>query len=74
MGMRSSVLPSSLETLNGKCLGFVGPEGGFSEEEEHQISLIPGSCSIHLPTPILRAPTAIASLAGVIFTKQKLLD
>ncbi len=74
MGMSSSVLPSKLETIEGLSLGFVGPEGGFSEEEEHKISLIPGSRSIHLPTPILRAPTAIASLAGVIFTKQNLLD
>lgn len=74
MGMSSSVLPSSLEAFNGKSLGFIGPEGGFSEEEEHQIGLIPNCRSIHLPTPILRAPTAIASLAGVIFTKQNLLD
>lgn len=74
MGMSSKISPFNLNSIEGSCLGFVGPEGGFSEQEEHELAKIPKCQSIHLPTPILRAPTAMASLAGVIFTKQKLLD
>tara|TARA_R110000868_G_scaffold97619_3_gene268590 strand:+ start:8073 stop:8795 length:723 start_codon:yes stop_codon:yes gene_type:complete len=74
MGMRESLLPSQLPELNSPILGFIGPEGGFSEEEEEMLAKLSGASCVHLPTPILRAPTALAALGGVIFTKRRVLD
>tara|TARA_R110002049_G_scaffold280886_3_gene460326 strand:+ start:973 stop:1695 length:723 start_codon:yes stop_codon:yes gene_type:complete len=74
MGMTSKETASSMSSVSGRTLGFIGPEGGFSPVEEEKLATLSSACSIHLPTPILRAPTALAALAGVIFTKQNLLD
>lgn len=46
---------------------FIGPEAGFSEDEEKEIlnsRFVP--MGIHLPLPIMRAPTAVAVSAGYI--------
>lgn len=54
-----------------KSLLALGPEGGFSPdeikyfEENHNVSWI------SLPSPILRAPTALAAGAGCYFTSLK---
>jgi 16S rRNA (uracil1498-N3)-methyltransferase len=46
---------------------LIGPEAGFSESEEEQIFANPVTTTIHLPVPILRAPTAaIASLGHLL--------
>lgn len=46
---------------------FIGPEAGFSEEEEKEILSSPfAPLGIHLPMPILRAPTAVAVSAGYV--------
>jgi 16S rRNA (uracil1498-N3)-methyltransferase len=45
---------------------LVGPEGGFSSEEVENILKYPQILEVHLPTPILRAPTAVASSVGYL--------
>lgn len=45
---------------------LIGPEGGFSEKEVSLILAFPDVFSIHLPTPIQRAPTAVASSIGYL--------
>lgn len=47
---------------------LIGPEGGFSAREENCILTKPNAFSIHLPTPILRAPTAVASSIGYLLS------
>lgn len=72
MGMSTGKAPNELDILEGHCLGVIGPEGGFSPEEELLLSKQANALATHLPTPILRTPTALAALAGVIFTKLRL--
>lgn len=50
----------------------VGPEGGFSPEESDFLHQLPNMKVVHLPTPILRTPTAVATGAGLLL--QSLLD
>lgn len=45
---------------------LIGPEGGFSEQEVENIGRYSQVFSIHLPTPIQRAPTAVASSIGYL--------
>lgn len=46
---------------------FIGPEAGFSEDEEKEILSSPfAPQGIHLPMPIMRAPTAVAVSAGYV--------
>jgi 16S rRNA (uracil1498-N3)-methyltransferase len=45
---------------------LIGPEGGFSLEEIQFISDYKDSVQVHLPTPILRAPTAVSAAIGFI--------
>ena len=45
---------------------LIGPEAGFSALEELDILSKSNVFSIHLPTPILRAPTAVASSIGYL--------
>ena len=47
---------------------LIGPEGGFSLTEEDLILSKHNVFSIHLPTPILRAPTAVASSIGYLLS------
>ena len=49
-----------------KVLFIIGPEGGFALEEEDQICNNKSINTIHLSTPILRAPTAACVAAGLI--------
>lgn len=49
---------------------LIGPEGGFSPSEVASILKFSKICEIHLPTPILRAPTAVASSVGYLLARQ----
>ena len=48
---------------------LIGPEGGFSQEEIDQIMNFPKVLEIHLATPIMRAPTAVAASVGYLLNK-----
>lgn len=74
MGMSTGVHPANLKQLSGELLGVIGPEGGFDSSEEDLLADQKNTSAVHLPTPILRTPTALAALAGVIFTKVQLFD
>ncbi|MFA6237284.1 MAG: RsmE family RNA methyltransferase [Bacteriovorax sp.] len=56
------------EKINRECIVLIGPEGGFSPSEDAHISAKSNSFSIHLPTPIQRAPTAVASSVGYLLS------
>jgi len=45
---------------------LIGPEGGFSPEEVELINGYGGTLQVHLPTPILRAPTAVSASIGYL--------
>ena len=52
---------------------LIGPEGGFSPAEVVSITNYSKTQEIHLPTPILRAPTAVASSVGYLLALRKSL-
>lgn len=54
-----------------KIIILIGPEAGFSNEETEQIKGLAGVNLIHLPTPILRAPTAVATSVGYLLSMIK---
>lgn len=66
------VLMDSQNPHNGKLFSaaprllIVGPEGGFSPEEMTIFSQQKNLKGLHLPTPILRTPTALATGAGIL--------
>lgn len=65
----SRPVASSLKTSSGnKCVVLIGPEGGFSSTEETEILDFTTVNQIHLPTPILRAPTAVATSIGYLLS------
>ncbi|MBC7713835.1 MAG: 16S rRNA (uracil(1498)-N(3))-methyltransferase [Rhizobacter sp.] len=49
---------------------LIGPEGGFSAEEIAAIVKYPKTQEIHLPTPILRAPTAVSAAIGFLLSSS----
>lgn len=49
---------------------LIGPEGGFSPAEVSSILSYTPIMEIHLPTPIMRAPTAVASSVGYLLAAQ----
>ncbi len=53
-----------------KVLIVVGPEGGFSESELNWWKSHPQTTTVHLPTAIMRTPTALS--CGIGFTLGKL--
>lgn len=59
-----------VEKINGEKIVLIGPEGGFSSNEEALIYSKTNVFSIHLPTPILRAPTAVASSIGYLLSRS----
>lgn len=59
---------------NGKKTILIGPEGGFSPNEVAQILKFYKIQEIHLPTPILRAPTAVASSIGYLLALKNSLN
>ncbi len=60
------------KTATGRDVLVVGPEAGFSPEERSLLLERKNLERIHLPTPILRTPTAVATGAGLLL--QRLLD
>ncbi|MGZ3787451.1 MAG: 16S rRNA (uracil(1498)-N(3))-methyltransferase [Bacteriovorax sp.] len=57
-----------LEKISGEKIVLIGPEGGFSSREEALILAKSPVFSIHMPTPIQRAPTAVASSIGYLLS------
>ena len=59
--------PSTLDRkkVHEKMIPLIGPEGGFSDDE---LNLLKSTVSnhIHLPTPILRASTAVPTCIGYL--------
>lgn len=53
--------------IKGTTLLIIGPEGGFSEEEEAFLEK-KVTMKIQLPTPILRTPTAVACGMGIVYS------
>jgi 16S rRNA (uracil1498-N3)-methyltransferase len=51
---------------------LIGPEGGFSNEEDEIISNHKNSIPLHLSTPILRAPTATAAAFGYLLALKNM--
>lgn len=56
---------STNSSLSPKLL-IVGPEGGFSLKEIKFLHALDQVRVVHLPTPILRTPTAVAAGAGIL--------
>jgi len=52
---------------------FIGPEGGFSEEEERLLDE-QGVIKVQLQTPILRAPTAACAGIGYLLSKIGIME
>ncbi len=52
-----------------KILLVVGPEGGFSKQEEEKLINNQNMMVIHLNTPILRSPTAVIASAAWVLGK-----
>jgi 16S rRNA (uracil1498-N3)-methyltransferase len=59
------------DSCSGGLMLVIGPEGGFSAKETSFLHQIPGMEVLHLPTPILRTPTAVATGTGLLL--QRLL-
>lgn len=64
--------PSTAMSATHSQLLIVGPEGGFSPEEITKLHAVDNLRVLHLPTPILRSPTALAT--GVGYVLKSLLD
>lgn len=60
------------EDVRSEIVILIGPEGGFSEKETALITERPAVFTIHMPTPIQRAPTAVASSIGYLLAKLKM--
>lgn len=67
---RTSKGPASKFNNTFKKTILIGPEGGFSPSEVASILKFSKIHEIHLPTPILRAPTAVASSVGYLLASQ----
>lgn len=61
---------SKNQNTSSKKTILIGPEGGFSAEEVMHILNFPKILQVHLPTPILRAPTAVASSVGYLLARD----
>ena len=58
------------QALKIPCTLIIGPEGGFSETEESALETRANVKFIHLPSYILRTPTAVCTAAGLVFGSQ----
>jgi RsmE family RNA methyltransferase len=54
------------DAISAKQALIVGPEAGFSSAELTFLSSLDMINKVHLPTPILRTPTAVAAGAGIM--------
>ena len=69
---QSSVASAQSGASVKKMILIVGPEAGFSPAERDFFLNLTNLEQVHLPTPILRSPTALAAGAGLLL--QRLLD
>lgn len=60
------------EETHSEIIILIGPEGGFSDKETALITDRPAIFTIHMPTPIQRAPTAVASSIGYLLARLKM--
>jgi 16S rRNA (uracil1498-N3)-methyltransferase len=60
------------EGVHSEVVILIGPEGGFSEKETALIIDRPAVMTIHMPTPIQRAPTAVASSIGYLLARLRM--
>lgn len=54
---------------SGEKIILIGPEAGFSAREEARILAKSNVFTIHMPTPIQRSPTAVASSIGYLLSQ-----
>jgi 16S rRNA (uracil1498-N3)-methyltransferase len=54
---------------NSQTCFLIGPEAGFTKDEVNLLRNHKYISEIHLPTPILRAPTAVATAAGFLLNQ-----
>jgi 16S rRNA (uracil1498-N3)-methyltransferase len=69
---QSSTSEKKIAAKSDKMILLVGPEAGFSQDERTYLLGIKNLERVHLPTPILRTPTALATGTGLLL--QRLLD
>lgn len=62
------------EVSTSNCIYFIGPEGGFSEEEEQLLSLKKNVQTIMFKSNILRATSAVSVAAGYCFAVHSLVE
>ena len=61
---------NAIKETEAKKTILIGPEGGFSKDEIADIQSYPKILEIHLSTPILRAPTAVATAIGFLLSSS----
>lgn len=59
------------QRFDSEAILLIGPEGGFSKEEVDAILKAKNIEEIHLPVPIMRAPTALGCAVGFVLSKAK---
>jgi 16S rRNA (uracil1498-N3)-methyltransferase len=64
---KSDIQKKSEQDRSAKTI-LIGPEGGFSPAEVVSITNYSKLQEIHLPTPIMRAPTAVAASVGYLLS------
>lgn len=57
-------------SIKGPLFVLIGPEGGFSSEEEGLISMWPQVELVSIQGPIMRAPTAMTFAAGYVLSRR----
>jgi 16S rRNA (uracil1498-N3)-methyltransferase len=63
---KGSVVNLSIDKEKNKILLIIGPEGGLSPLEEGFLKGLKKMQTVHLPTPILRSPHALATSVGFL--------
>jgi len=69
--IHSNTLNEKTTKQNGRTLIIIGPEAGFSAEEEAGISAQKRIKIINLPVPIMRVPTALCVAVGYVLARRE---